>query len=127
METLFSEDRGDPCDRNDPCVWIVRDGLEFYLGRSIRNDRFTHGSPLSSEKSVSVASKNLKRERRSLQQKRLYGNRPKGMLIPSNAHAFYAMLNVLYVKQYLSHFSKRSARALTSYKDEQVSNNYVNF
>ena len=40
MEMLFSDDRGDPCDRNDPCVWIVRDRLEFYFGRSIRKDRF---------------------------------------------------------------------------------------
>ena len=30
METLFSDNRDDPCDRNDPCVWIVRDRLEFY-------------------------------------------------------------------------------------------------
>ena len=37
---LFSDDRGDPCERNDPCVWIVRDRLEFYIGRSIRKDRF---------------------------------------------------------------------------------------
>ena len=40
METLFSDDRGDPCDRNDPCVWIVRDRTRVYLGRSIRKDRF---------------------------------------------------------------------------------------
>ena len=40
METLFSDDRGDPCDRNDPCVWIVRDRTRVYLGQSIRKDRF---------------------------------------------------------------------------------------
>ena len=46
METLFSDDGGDPCDRYDPCVWIVRYRLEFYLRRSIRKDRFYHNDRL---------------------------------------------------------------------------------
>ena len=46
METLFSDDRGDPCDRYDPCVWIVRYRLEFYLRRSIRKDCFYHNDRL---------------------------------------------------------------------------------
>ena len=40
METLFPDDRGEPCDRNDPCVWIVRDRLEFYP--CDRDDRKSH-------------------------------------------------------------------------------------
>ena len=40
METLFLDDRGEPCDRNDPCVWIVRDRLEFYP--CDREDRKSH-------------------------------------------------------------------------------------
>ena len=54
METLFSDDRGDPCDRNDPCLWIVRDRT-----KSISDDPYAKifssaGLPLSSEKSVSI-------------------------------------------------------------------------
>ena len=30
MQTFFLDDRGDPCDRNDPCVWIVRDRTRVY-------------------------------------------------------------------------------------------------
>ena len=104
METLFSDDRGDPCDRSDPCVWIIRDTTRVYLKRSIRKKRFFSIARITSvvweerfhiivsvASIVSVVSKNLKRQRRSLRQRQSHGNQA----LVTLAYAFSSILEIL--------------------------------